>query len=138
MPSPVVRHRQVVLLGNVDGFGHQQFLDFKAFRTGLGRHHAIAQHEVGGFLSLVLGLHQLDEASLSTATGMHLGLDHDQLASGRKYRLSGGDRLFNGGCNRTLGHGDAGCGKNVAGLMLMNLHVVLLMWVRDSTARRGR
>ena len=58
--SPVVGDRQVILLGDVNRLGHQEPLT-KPFRPGLGRNHPIAQHEVGGLLSLVCGFHQLDE-----------------------------------------------------------------------------
>ena len=87
--SPVVGDRQVILLGDVNRLGHQEFFNLKPFRSGLGRNHPIAQHEVGGLLSLVCGFHQLDEARFAAASRVHLGLDDDQWPSGGEHRLGG-------------------------------------------------
>ncbi|MAV54337.1 MAG: hypothetical protein CMJ28_00095, partial [Phycisphaerae bacterium] len=51
--------------------------------------------------------------------------------------FGGGNRFVYRPCYGAFGDGYASGGENIAGLMLMNLHLVLLKRSKDSTERRG-
>ena len=61
------------------------------------------------------------EGPLAPSTGVNLSFDHDGIPRGQ-----GGERLvkiLNRLSDRTLGHGYAGIGKELFGLVFVNIHL---------------
>ena len=120
--TAVERHRDVVLLLDVDAGGDEKSIHLDAFRAGLDRHHSIAQHEGGGVAGLVHRAHELDESGLAATTGVYLGLHHHERLARGEQLLGLGDRILHGLDHAAGGNGDAGVGEELSGLVLVDLH----------------
>jgi hypothetical protein len=96
-------------------------IDPLAFRPGLVRHDLAAEHRVGRFMDLVLGVAELDAPRLAAAPGMDLGLD-DPAVAPQFARPVGG--LFGAVGQRARRHGDTEFCKDFLGLVLVDVHLI--------------
>src|SRR5690554_1355773 len=87
--------------------------------VGLGSDQPLAQPAPGKVFRLDNGRYQLDASGLAATAGMHLGLDDPALATETAARLAD---FFNRGCYHAACHRQSVFGKQLLGLILMNIH----------------
>ena len=115
----VDQHRQVQLLGDVGGLGHQHAVDRQRHAGGLVGLHLRAEHALGVLAHLVVGLGELDAAGLAAAAGVDLGLDDPEVAADGLRRVDGLLRRAGDAPGRDR---DAVIGKQLLRLIFVEVH----------------